>query len=65
MLIEIVGSNTVEPWYNKGPGTKYVHYNEVSLYGVSFSYISLLLGQGILFIILRTLLHDVYRRPLN
>ena len=65
MLIEVVGSNTVEPWYNKGPGDWQIMFAIMRLYGVFFSYISLLLGQGILFMILRTLLHDVYRRPLN
>ena len=67
MLIEIVGSNTVEPWYKKGPGDWQIMFAIMMFRYMEFffSYISLLLGQGILFIILRTLLHDVYRRPLN
>lgn len=47
-------ATTMEPWYNEGPrdwrnpGTKYVRYDEVSLYRVSIPYILLLLSRGIL-----------------
>jgi len=61
-LTELITEYTVEPRYNEGAKglTKYVCYNEVSLYQGSFPYILQLLGQRIMFFIPMTFVIQMF-----